>query len=262
MRRPIIVTLAVLCAGGAGAGRPAYGQGPASVAADQAAAKPKPPAAAPAAKELGRPRSFDLSVSAVGLGSSNLGSRSATLTPNQSGSTTPYTLFTSSARLQTAPGLDLRVGYAITRAIVIEGGATYSRPGVSLTVGQDAENAAGFTSTAEHLSQYSFDAAVRIYLKPLSFRRNRGRTFVSAGAGYLRQLHEGRTVVETGAVFGVGGGVTYVLRARRVGLLPGLASPGIGIRADARINIATGGYGLDVGRRAYAGVGGGLFIGF
>ena len=261
MTRFTILAVAVLCAGSAVAGRPASAQGPASAAAGQPAAKPKPPPAR-AARELGRPHSFDLSVSVVGLGPSSLGSRSATLTPNQTGSPTPFTLFTTSARLQTAPGLEVRIGYAITRGIVVEGGASYSRPGVSLTVAEDAEDAAGFTSTAEHLSQYTLDVGVRFNLDNLSFRQKRGRPFAWAGAGYLRQLHEGRTLVETGAVIGVGGGVTYVVRARRLGLRPGLASPGIGIRADARLNLATGGYSISVDRRLYGSVGGGLFIGF
>ena len=214
------------------------------------------------AKEPGRRHSFDLSLSLVVLGPSDLGSRAATLTPNQSGSTTPYTLFDSSARLQASPGFDVRLGYAVTRELAVEGGMTYSRPGVSLTIGGDAENAEGFTSNAEHLSQYSFDATVRIRLKPLAFHSGRGRPFVAAGAGYLRQLHEGATVVDTGVLYHFGAGLIYILQSRPIRLLPGLTMQGMGLRADVRANVAAGGFSLDDRNRIFAGASGGVYVGF
>lgn len=265
MRRRFAATLAVLAVLGVTAGRDLSAQDITAAAPDQTPAKPGPQSSAPAsraAKEPGRPHAFEVSVSFVILGSSSLGSRSATLTPNQTGSAPPYTLFATSARLQTAPGADVRIGYAITRTVVVEGGMTYSRPGVSLTVAQDAENAAGFTATAENLSQYSFDATVRVHIKPLAFRRGRGRPYAAAGVGYLRQLHEGQTVADTGTLYNVGGGLIYLIQVKRVRLLPGLAMQGVGIRADLRANLATGGFSFDARHRLYAGASGGLFIGF
>jgi hypothetical protein len=257
--------LAVIVALGAAPAGPVCAQEIAPGSADQDAAKPETlssTASPSVAREPGRPHAFEMSVSFVVLGPSSLGSRTATLTPNQAGSAPPYTLFAASAQLQTAPGFDVRMGYAVTRAVVVEGGMTYSRPGVSLTVTQDAENAEGFSSTGESLSQFSFDATVRIHLKRLSFRGGRGRPYVAAGAGYLRQLHEGAIAVDTGVVYSFGGGLIYLLQAQRVRLLPGLAMQGVGLRADVRGNIASGGFSFDGRNRVYAGASVGLFIGF
>jgi hypothetical protein len=257
-----ILTLAVL---GLRAGRALSGQDAGFAVPEQAPTTPaakSPVLAKPAPKEPGRAHAFELSVSVVVLGPSSLGSSSATLTPNQTGSAPPYTFFATSGQLQTAPGADVRVGYTVTREVAVEGGMTYSRPGVSLNVSQDAENAAGFSETAEHLSQYSFDAAVRVHIKPLEFRRGRGRPFVAASVAYLRQLHEGHTVADTGTLYSFGGGTTYLLQARRVRLLPGLVMQGLGIRADVRANVATDGFTFDGRHRLYAGASGGLSIGF
>jgi hypothetical protein len=259
------LTLAALVALASAPVRPVSARALTAAPAVQAAATPgtASPAPAPrAGKEPGRPHAFELSVSFVVLGPSSLGSRDATLTPNQTGTTPPYTLFASSARLQTAPGFDVRVGYAVTRAVVLEGGMTYSRPGVSLTIGEDAENAEGFTSTGEHLSQFAFDATVRVHLRALSFRGGRGRPFVAAGAAYLRQLHEGAVAVDTGTDCNFGGGLIYLFKVGRVRLLPGLAMQGVGLRADARGHVASGGFSIDGRTRFYAGGGAGLFVGF
>ena len=45
------------------------------------------------------------------------------------------------------------------------------------------------------------------------------RPFVTAGGGYLRQLHEGLTVIEEGRVFYVGGGARYWIFTRPRGCL-------------------------------------------
>ena len=50
------------------------------------------------------------------------------------------------------------------------------------------------------------------------------RPFVTAGGGYLRQLHEGLTVIEEGRVFYVGGGARYWIFARARGVPQGRRS--------------------------------------
>ena len=54
--------------------------------------------------------------------------------------------------------------------------------------------------------------------------------FAAAGGGYLRQLHEGQTLVEQGQVYHAGGGLKYWLLTRKVG-----AVRSAGLRTDARI---------------------------
>ncbi len=264
MSRPCRVLGAALVVFVLAAGKPLSGQDLGASAPAQAPQKPGTRTSAPAkaaAKEPGRPHSLDLSVSFIVLGPSNLGSRDATLTPNQIGAP-PYVYFSTSARATTAPGAEVRLGYTITRDIVVEGGMTYTRPGISATVSGDAENVAGFTATMEHLNQFSFDAAVRIQPWAISFQKGRGRPFLAAGIGYLEQLHGGNAAADTGTLYSVGGGVIYLFKVKRVGILPGLAAQGIGIRADVRANLAAGGFSLDARNRWYAAAGGGLFVAF
>jgi hypothetical protein len=52
--------------------------------------------------------------------------------------------------------------------------------------------------------------------------------FVEAGAGYLRLLHDERTLVETGRTYEAGGGIKYAFRAATAGV------KAIGLRIDAR----------------------------
>jgi len=60
--------------------------------------------------------------------------------------------------------------------------------------------------------------------------------FAAAGAGYLRELHEGQTLVEDGHLYYVGGGVTHWFFARSRGVVRAA-----GLRADVRMNLLSGG---------------------
>jgi hypothetical protein len=221
-----------------------------------------PSAPLKAAREPGRAHSVQLSASLDFQSGAKLGSRSANLTPNAIGTASPFVLFATEATLGLVAGLDLRVGYACTRVLAVEAGLTYARPGVRLTVSADSESAPGFSSMAERLSDYAFDAGLRVQVRPLEFRKGRGRPFVAAGMGYLRQLHEGHAAVEHGTVYYGGAGVTYLLRARRLRVLPFLALEGLGLRGDVRMRLAAGGFTIDGRRRLFATAGGGLFAAF
>ena len=225
---------------------------------------PRPPATAAAQKSLapGRARSWDLEASVLAFGPSGLGASSATMTTNSTTPAAPTTYFDSSARLQVAPGVGLRLGYAVTRAVVIEGGMAYSRAGVRLTVAGDIDGAAGFTSTGERLSEYSFDAGVRGYLTRLEFRRGRGRPFVTGTIGYVRQLHEGRADVDTAVSFGGGGGFTYQLVTRTSRSVRGPALRGVSLRADVRWMVTDRGYSFNGRARSGAVAGAGLLLNF
>ena len=102
----------------------------------------------------------------------------------------------------------------------IEGGVTYSRPGVSVTIANDAEGAAGFTMTGETVSQFFVDASFVVYPSPRGAAGGRLRPFVEFGAGYLRELHgqtgamSGYYAKDTGQVYHVGGGARYFFHSR------------------------------------------------
>ena len=122
-------------------------------------------------------------------------------------------------------------------------------------VTSDAEGAAALT-VEERLDQYFFDASVVLLLDALRFG---GATvpFVSGGAGYLRQLHEGRTLVESGQVYHGGGGIRHWLRMRDRGFVRGL-----GLRVDGRLYVLAGGARIEDRPRAHGAISGGVFVTF
>jgi hypothetical protein len=175
------------------------------------------------------PRAHHVTVSGglVWTGGYPIGDATAVLRGNAVGpEAPPFTLFRAESSLDASAGVDARVGFAISRGLTVELGVSHQRPGVTTALSQDAE-AAAVTIDAERLSQYVIDAGV-LWQLPRIRIGGRMRPFVLAGGGYLRQLYDERTVVETGSVYYAGGGVRYWLRGgdgqRRA----------VGLRADGR----------------------------
>jgi hypothetical protein len=176
-------------------------------------------------------------------GGYDIGASSAQLRTNAPGATTaPFTLFSVDSRIAPSPGGEVRVGVAITPRFTVEGGVLLANRRLAFGVSGDPESAAQQLD-GETLHQYVFDAGVLWELPVL--RRSRVRTFASGGAGYLRQLHQDRTLVETGQVYHVGGGARYWLRGRP-------ASPrSLGIRGDVRLNMRRQGIDFEDRTRVY-----------
>jgi hypothetical protein len=163
----------------------------------------------------------------VWTGGYSIGSATARLRGNGVGATAPsFTLFHADSSFDAVAGVDGRVGFAVTPALTVEAGVSYQRPGITTELSQDAE-AAPVTLDAERVAQYLFDAAVSWQIPRARFG-SRVRPFVIAGGGYLRQLYDERTVVETGSVYYAGGGVRYWLRGGDG------QSRSIGLRGDGR----------------------------
>jgi hypothetical protein len=158
----------------------------------------------------------------VWTGGYDIGGSTAELRGNAVGaSAPPFVLFHAATRVDAAAGVDARIGYTLTRAIALELGASFARPGLTTRVSQDPE-AAATALDAERLSEYVVDVGV-VWQVPRVRLIRRGRAFVTAGGGYLRQLYDARTLVETGHVLYAGGGLRYWLRGgdrqhRSVGL--------------------------------------------
>lgn len=156
-----------------------------------------------------------------------IGDDTAELRGNAVGSSAPpLTLFRAESSVDRVLGTELRVGFSLTRDLAVEFGVGYSRPGVSTELSMDAE-ASPVTLDAERLSQYVLDVGGTWQL-PRPVIAGRVRPFISGGAGYLRQLYDERTLVETGRVFHAGGGVRAWLRGG-----DGRARS-LGIRSDVR----------------------------
>jgi hypothetical protein len=213
-------------------------------------------AATPAAQTAAdRPvRRFEAAAGALWLNGAALGSGDAVLRANQ----VPggdFTLFATETRAAAAPGFDARLGYWLTRTVALEAGFAFMQPALRTRITSDAEGAAGLT-VEERLDQYFIDASVVVLLDALRFRE-RTVPFVSAGAGYLRQLHEGLTLVETGQVYHGGAGIRHWLRRRDAGFARAL-----GLRVDGRVYVLARGVRLEDGPRTHGAISGAVFVTF
>lgn len=195
---------------------------------------------------------FDVSFGGMWIGGAGLGSTSADIRANNV-TPTPFRLFAAETRVASAPGWDARIGYWLTRSVVVEGGVARVRPELRTRIASDAEGAAVLTAT-ERLHQYFIDARVIWLLPRFSF----GGTvpFVSVGAGYLRQLHEDRTLVETGQVYQTGGGVRRRLMTD-VGWFRA-----IGVRLDGRVYVLVDGVQLEDRPRTHGAFSGSVYLTF
>jgi hypothetical protein len=154
------------------------------------------------------------------------GDRTADLRPNAAGTPAPTALFRAESRLNGVAGFEGRIGYALSGALAVEIGGTYTKPQLGITIVEDRE-VNGEVFVSEEVSQYTVDVSGVLQVPRITLGR-RARPYMVGGGGYLRQLHEDRLLVETGSTFHLGGGVRYWLR----GGSP--RSSALGLRAEAR----------------------------
>ena len=178
----------------------------------------------------------------------DLGATRATLTRNPGTGTTPFELFSADTRIDAAPAAHARLGVYVARSVSLEGGVQYSRPMLRTRLGNDAEGAAAITAT-ETVTRLVIDGSVLFHLWPASFGGGRGVPFIIGGGGYVRELHQGNELIETGREIHVGGGLKYWFGSgrRRAGLR---ADVGVSMRekgidfGDARRTVPTAGVSL------------------
>jgi len=199
------------------------------------------------------PRSrVEIGAGLLWAGSLPLGARPATETTSPGGTSV---LFNSSSQLSGAAGLSGRIGVRVTRSLVVEGDASYLKPQVRVSLSGDAESAPPITAI-ESVEQYTFGAKALWYLA-------RGRSpsrlapFAMAGGGYLRQLHEQATLVETGRFFQIGGGVSAMLATR-----PHFHTKGAGLRFDVSALIRSQGVAFDDEAKTSPAAGVSVFVRF
>jgi len=165
-----------------------------------------------------------------------------------------FRLFSTSTRQSGTIGLDLHAAFDLTRRFGVEAHTLFARPDLHTSVTNDAENAPA-VDAVERLDQYLIDGGVVVRLHEL--RMEEWVPFATAGAGYLRQLHEGLTLSEHGHLFYFGGGVRRVLILRPKGFVRGL-----GARGDARLDILSDGITVEDKTRNHFSVRGSLFVVF
>jgi hypothetical protein len=194
----------------------------------------------------------DVGLGVMWMGRQPLGDRTATETTASGGA---LALFKTSSELTARAGVDGRIGVRLTRSLVVEGEASYLKPQLSIAVSGDSEGAAAVTA-AETVEQFTIGGGVRWYV-PGRHWSPRFAPFATAGGGYLRQLHEKATLVETGRYYQIGGGVSALLfRGGR------FHTTGVGVRADVRALIRSKGVAFDGGTKASPAAGVSAFLRF
>ena len=199
----------------------------------------------PAARPPAVPR-VEVGIGAGIAGGVTLGERDATL---RTGSATanPFRLFSTDTRLEPAPVVDIRLGYRLTRRLMVEGMLSMGRPELTSSLGSDAEGAAAVEATTR-LTEYvvTGGGVWRLSTNP----RRRWAPFVSGGGGVARHVHDGRTLVESGVDGYAGGGLAYAL------------SPRAGLRLDGRVHVLSGGVAEGQGVSPRGALSGSIFVVF
>ena len=136
----------------------------------------------------------------------DMGSMTAELT--RSTPTDKFDLFTSDSEVSGFPGVFVRLGYYLSESFSVEGGMRYARPTLSVRLSGDAESAPDVTAD-ETVSHYLFEGSVLWHLRDLSFASGSAIPYVWGGAGYLRELHEGNQLVETGQEYHALAGLNF-----------------------------------------------------
>lgn len=203
------------------------------------AAAPRAAAQVYIGRDTPRTGSWEVSGGALWSQGYDQGDAVAQLTRNPGTGTGSFDLFTTGTRVDAAPGVQGRLAFYVTRAVALEGGVQYSRPVLSTAISSDSEDAADATAD-ETLARYVFDGSLVLHFTGATFAGGNGVPFVAGGGGYVRELHDGYGVVETGNEFHGAVGVKYWFsRARRR----------LGLRAEAGVSSRSGGADFSDSRR-------------
>jgi opacity protein-like surface antigen len=163
-------------------------------------------------------------------------------------------LFKTRNSLEGSIGGTGAIGVRLTDSLRAEASFAYNPAKLRTEVSADAEGADPVTLLAP-VSQLLFEGG--LVLQPGRWRRGSLSPFVTGGAGYLRQLNDGRTLVETGQSFYAGGGLYYERvpgRPRRL--------KASGIRIDARAMVLRDGVAPDSDLRVAPAVVAAAFVRF
>ena len=111
-------------------------------------------------------------------------------------------------------------------------------------------------TASETIQQFTIGGNVR-WMLPGRRWSPRLAPFALGGGGYMRQLHDQATLLETGHFYQFGAGVETLLVARRR-----FPSRGVGARADVRAIIRAKGVAFDGGSKTSPAAGASVFVRF
>lgn len=200
----------------------------------------------------GAPGRVEMAIGPLWIGRHALGSSDANETTGTGGH---LTLFSASTELASASGWEGRVGVKLWRSLEAEASATSATPEIRSQISNDLEATTPVTVT-ERIQQFTVGGGI-VWCPPLGRSPSRLAPFVTAGGGYLRQLHETATLVQTGQFYQFGGGVKVLFASR-----PRSRLKGFGARVDARAIVLSKGVAFDSSRHTSPALGASLFVRF
>ena len=204
----------------------------------------------PTGPEPGR---VELGIGRMWIGPETVGSGDATETTSSGGA---LSLFSTSTKLAAGSGFEGRAGIALTHAFELEASGTYAVSHLRTRISGDFENAVPVTAT-ETVQQFTVGGGMLWYVRHRQARPATVAPFLMAGGGYLRELHEGSVLIETGRFYEVGGGVKFLF-----GWQEGTRLKGVGLRIDAKAMTRTGGIAFDSRFRVSPKLGAALYVRF
>ncbi len=196
-------------------------------------------------------RRFEVALGVGWIGSASMSSLDAIET-QADGAARP--LFGFSRELTSAPAIDARVAVRLSAHLDAEATGSYARPKLRVTTANDVENAVAATAD-EQLQEFAIGGAASWFLARRD-AASRTMPFVRGGVSYARQLHQGNTLADAGAIVDVGGGIEQVLRGRED------AGKSIGLRIDAGARVRPQSFAVDGRTHASPVVGASLFVRF
>lgn len=208
--------------------------------------------ASPVRAQAPLPGRVEVAAGALWVARQAMGSTDASET---SADGTRFRLFASDSSLAAGVGIEGRIGVRLTRVLQLDASATYAKLELRSRITSDVEGIPDITLT-EAVTQWTVEGAVVAHLARWRLGAS-GVPFLSAGAGYLRELHEGGTLAETGRRYHVGGGINYLLTRRDERRLKST-----GLRVDARAVLRTGGVSFTDGAQVAPALGASLFLRF
>jgi hypothetical protein len=199
-------------------------------------------------------RRLEVTIGAGTLGGAKLESEDANIRANDT-TFRPYQLFRVTSLFGSTPFVETRTSVAMSRRWSLEGVFVFSHPELRSSISRDVEGASPRT-IVERVDQYFVEGSLVLMLDELRLG-SRTVPFVAGGAGYLRQLHEGHTVIEEGHLYHLGGGIKHWMLARERGVIRAA-----GVRADGNVYLLAGGIAFQSRSRPQAAISGGFFVSF
>jgi hypothetical protein len=169
------------------------------------------------------------------LGGYDLGSTNAELTRNTTTGGNTFVQFITDSNIERAHALAALLSYYFSPRLAVEGGFRFGKPVYRVELSSDAEGAPDEVAE-DTLDQYVFSGSL-VYHFPRP--RSSVVPFIKAGAGYLRELHEGQELVETGMEYHAGAGIKIWFGSTRR----------FGLRGEGGVSFRDGGFDFEDGLR-------------